>query len=99
MKYTITAAMLENLTVGQLLLELKADYGVALSVGVVWTAYGNNIHQGTIYVDFLMEEGRKEYHNMPEQTTIVLSTRVMELEKQIKFALMLWEAALDAHMR
>lgn len=99
MKYTISAAMLENLTVGQLLQEIEQDYGCALTVDVKWWARSSPSFTGMIFIDFLHEGARHEYNDFPKQGTMLLSTRVMELEKQVKFALMLWETALDTHMR
>lgn len=99
MKYTITGAMVESLSVPQLLQEIEQDYGCALVVDVKWWARSSPAFVGMIYIDFLHDVERREYNDFPKQGTILLSTKVMELEKQVKFALMLWESTLDTHMR
>lgn len=99
MAYTVTTAILDKFTVAQLLQGIEQDYGLQLVASVQYFKNGSGNWLSSIVINTATNASAAESHNMPPQVTPLLSVEVMPVDKQIKFALMLWEQALDAHMR
>ena len=99
MPWTITAAMLDNCSVTDIVANIKNDYGITLVVSVQWYQMFHGAWVSSIVINFADAQSRKDAHDMEAQVTPLLATDVMTIEKQVKFALMLWEQALDRHMR